>query len=91
MPRGKTPKLKVLNPRKKNLSLRNFFLLAIALSVARKATEPQTAGEKVNYSLCFHLQAKTALKMKSKLPNRETDHAKGCLGLLSRFWVGVCS
>ena len=62
--RGKTPKLKVLQPRINILGLKNLNLLVIVLSVARKATEPQTVGKGVNCSLCLHLQAKTALKIK---------------------------
>ena len=89
--KGKNPKLKVLSPRINILGLKNLCLPALALSAARKATEPQTAGRKVNCSLCLHLQAKTAPKMRSQFPNRETDYAKGCLWLLSRFWVGMCS
>ena len=89
--RGKTPKLKVLKPKINTLGPKSFFLLALASSVARKATEPQTAGRGVNCSLCMHLQAKAAVKVKIQFPNRETDDAKGCLWLLSWFWLGVCS
>ena len=84
-PRGKAPKIKVLHPRINILGLKNLCLPALALSVAKKATEPQTAGRKVNCSLCLHLQAKPAPKMRSQFPNRETDHAKGYLWMLSRF------
>ena len=76
MPRGKTPKLKALNPRINILGPKNLCLLALALSVARKVTELQTAGKKVNCSLCLCLQAKTALKMKNQFPNRETELCK---------------
>ena len=89
--RGKTPKLKVLWPRINILSLKNLSLQVIVLSVARKATEPRTIGNKVNCSLCLHLQANTEQKKKIQFPNRETDFVKGCLWLLIWFWLGVRS
>ena len=85
MPRGKNPKIKILYPRINILGLKNLCLASLALFVARKAIELQTAGIKVNCSLHLRLQAKTALKMRSQFPNRETDYAKGCLWLLTRF------
>ena len=85
MPRGKTPTLKVLSPRINILGLKNLHLPILALSAARKATELQTADRKVSCSLCLHLQAKTAPKMRSQFPNWEIDYAKGYLWLLSRF------
>ena len=36
MPRGKTPKIKVLSPKINILGLKNLCLLELALSVARK-------------------------------------------------------
>ena len=85
MPRGKTPKLKVLSPRINILGLKNLHFLALALSEAKKTTELQTAGRKVNCSLCLCLQAKTALKIRSQFPSREIGYTKGCLWLLSRL------
>ena len=85
MPRGKNPKIKVLHPRINILCLKNLLSLVIALSAVRKATELQTAGKNVSYSLCLRLQVKTAQKIKNQFPNRETDHEKGCLWLLSWF------
>ena len=76
-PQGrKTPKLKVLQPRINILGLKNLNLLEIILSAARGATGPHTVGNKVNCSLCLHLQAKTAQKKTNQFPNRETDFSK---------------
>ena len=61
--RGNTPKINVLQPRINILGLKNLHLPAIVLSAARNATELQTAGKGVNFSLGLHLQAKTALKI----------------------------
>ena len=74
--RGKTPKTIVLQPRVNVLGLKNLSLLAIAMSKARKATKPQSAGNGVNYSLCLYLQAKATLEITNQFPNRETDFAK---------------
>ena len=63
--RGKAPKLKVLQPRKDILGLKNLHLPAIVLSAARKAIELQTAGKGVNCSLSLRLQTKTAQKMEN--------------------------
>ena len=79
LPRGKTPKIKVLQTRVNILGPKYLLLPALVLSAARKATEPQTASKGVNCSLCLHLQAKTVQKMKNKFPNMETDSEKGCL------------
>ena len=57
---------------------KSLHSLAIAISAAKKATEPQTAGKRVNFSLYLYLQAETALKIKNQFPNRETDFAKEC-------------
>ena len=89
--RGKTLKTKVLRPRTNNVGLKNTSLPAIAMSVARKATKLQTAGKRVNYSLCLHLQAKIALEMTTQFPNRETVFTKECLWMLNWFWLGVYS
>ena len=89
--RGKTPKSKVLRPRINILGLKNSSFLEIAMVVARKATEPQTAGKGVNCSLCLHLQAKTALEMTNQFPNKEIDFAKEYLWRLNWFWLGVRS
>ena len=75
MPRGKTPKIKVLHPRINILGLKNLHLLEFALSVARKATEQHTASRKVNCSLSLRLQAKTAPNMKSQFLNMEDNYA----------------
>ena len=91
MPRGKTPKLKVLSPRINILGLKDLYLLAFALFVGRKFIELQTAGRKVNCSFCLHLNSETAPKMRSQFPNGEIDYEKGSLWLLNRFWVGVCN
>ena len=44
--------------------------------MARKATELQIAGKRVNCSLCLCLQAKATKKMKNQFLNRETDFEK---------------
>ena len=89
--RGKTPKLKEYPPKKNILDIKNLNLLVIVLPVARKATEPQTVGKRVNCSLCLHLQAKTPLKLKNQFPNRVTDFAKEYLWLLIWFLFGLHS
>ena len=89
--RGNTPKIKVFQPIISFLGLKSLNLPAIVLSVARKATELQTASNGVTCSLCLHLQAKIAQKMKKQFPNRETDFAKECLWLLIWFWFGMQS
>ena len=48
IPRGKNPKLKVLNPRIDILDPKNLSFLALALSLAIKVTELQTSGKKVD-------------------------------------------
>ena len=90
-PRGKTPKIKVLKPKISILGPKNVLLPAFALFAARKVTKLQTAGKKVNCSLCLRLQAKTAQKMENQFSNREIDYAKGYLWSLSWFWSGVNS
>ena len=91
MAREKNPKSKVLYPKINILGLESLCLLELALYAVRKAIEPQTDGRKVNCSLCLRVQAKIAPKMRSQFPKSETDYAKGCLWLLSRFWVGICN
>ena len=61
LPRGKTPKIKVLRPRINILGLKKLHLLAIAMLSTKNTIELQIAGKRVNYSLCLCLQAKTAL------------------------------
>ena len=91
MPRGKTPKFKVLNLRKKYSGTKKSPFAGNCFVCSKKATELQTAGIRVNCSLCLCLQGKTAQKIKSQFPNREIEYAKGCIWLLGRFWVAACS
>ena len=66
--RGKNPKLKVLGPIINSLGLKSLNLLAVALSVVRKAIELRTAGKNGKLQSLLVLAGKNCTEKENSVP-----------------------